>query len=149
MQPETRPCAPDARYGHHDKAHAFVQSFAAQVDAILKEAEAAANGEVFDMATDGLVAAKVADVLAPLLATPDLLCDELQASSTEKYRKHVLSADPDAAGIDCPERATVHGLGAAEALKAGCGPALCRSLRPACGLGGVRESVMERTLGLA
>ena len=94
MSPETHPCAADPHYGSHDKAHACVSSFAAQVDAILKDAEAAAGGEAFDMETDGVVAAKVADVLAPLLATPDLLCEDLRASSTEKYRKHVLYADP-------------------------------------------------------
>jgi len=94
MTSDTRPCTADPRYGTHVQAHVVVPSFAEQVDAILKEAEAAANGACFDTETDAAVAARVAEAMAPLLGTPDLLCAELRATSTEKYRKHILHADP-------------------------------------------------------
>jgi len=82
MTPDARPC-PDTAYGPHPRAHPAVRTFARDVESVLAQT---AGNEVPD---------RIAAALAPVLATDDLLCDELRAPGTTTYRKHVLYADPE------------------------------------------------------
>ncbi len=87
MPSDTRPCPADAAYGAHAKAHPAVATFCDSVSEILRTVDA-------DQIPDE-VPNRVAEALGPLLATPDLLCDELRQPSSETYCKHVLYACPD------------------------------------------------------
>ncbi|MDJ0521987.1 MAG: cysteine dioxygenase family protein [Planctomycetota bacterium] len=79
--PDARPCA-DA-YGAHARAHPAVHAFCDTVEQILRTTPA---DEVPD---------RVAEALAPVLATEGLLCDELREPGAATYRKHVLFACPE------------------------------------------------------
>ena len=81
MTSNARPCA-DPRYGPHARAHPAVHAFVETL------------GEVLATAEPDAIPGRVAEALGPVLATEDLLCDELREPGAEKYRKHVLYADP-------------------------------------------------------
>ena len=76
------PCADG--YGCHPRAHPVVESFANEVVQILEN-----TPEPDD------IPRRVAEAMAPMLETEDLLCDELREPDTSWYRKHVLYADPE------------------------------------------------------
>jgi predicted metal-dependent enzyme (double-stranded beta helix superfamily) len=76
-----RPCADG--YGPHARAHPAIHRFAADVEGILATTPADALPD------------RIATALAPVLATEDLLCDELCEPGAETYRKHVLFACPE------------------------------------------------------
>lgn len=82
MTLDARPCS-DPRYGPHARAHPAVLAFARDVESVLAET-------VPDDVPD-----RIAEALAPVLATNALLCAELRAPGQATYRKHVLYADPD------------------------------------------------------
>ncbi len=77
-----RPCTP-GDYGPHARAHPVVQQFVESV------------ADILDSTEPDAVPDRVAEALATVLATQDLLCDELRQPGIDTYRKHVLYACPD------------------------------------------------------
>ena len=79
----THPCTTQEGYGPHARAHACVTAFAQAVRDILDSTEAPE------------VAGRVAEAMKPLLAEEELLCAALREDDAERYRKHILYADPE------------------------------------------------------
>ncbi len=83
MPSDTRPCPADTAYGAHAKAHPAIATFCDEVTEVLRTTE----GDD--------IPKRVAEALGPVLATKDLLCEELRVPSSEKYCKHVHFACPE------------------------------------------------------